>query len=178
MLSVLAALAVLAAFGYLTRDFWFRQARAYLIGHAYVAAEDATVNLPSIDRAEVCVLGSVQDSAEEFYHDGSERFAVRQRRACDATETQRLVALWRRLPCVYGRSFVYLCHEPTYGLRFWRNDRLVLETTVCWKCGNFMLPMAWGRSPYPFDARHKAAQELLAELKTMLPDTDEPALTP
>ena len=37
----------------------------------------------------------------------------------------------------FGGAF---CHFPVYGLRFYRNDQLLFETSVCWKCSNFYLP--------------------------------------
>ena len=33
-----------------------------------------------------------------------------------------------------------LCHVPPYGIRFFRNEKLLFETTVCWKCHNFYMP--------------------------------------
>jgi len=32
-----------------------------------------------------------------------------------------------------------MCHFPIHGLRIWAGDRLVLETSFCWLCGNFAL---------------------------------------
>lgn len=32
------------------------------------------------------------------------------------------------------------CHYPAYGLRLYRNDVLLFETTVCWECQNFYVP--------------------------------------
>ncbi len=39
------------------------------------------------------------------------------------------------------------CHYPIHGLRFYREGRLIFETSICWKCGNYYL-----RYPYDDDA--------------------------
>ncbi|MEM1070655.1 MAG: hypothetical protein AAGI63_17255 [Planctomycetota bacterium] len=32
------------------------------------------------------------------------------------------------------------CHYPAYGFRLYRDDALLFESTVCWKCQNFYIP--------------------------------------
>ncbi len=32
------------------------------------------------------------------------------------------------------------CHYPAYGLRLYRDDVLLFETTICWECQNFYVP--------------------------------------
>jgi len=33
-----------------------------------------------------------------------------------------------------------MCHTPPYGVRFYRDNKMLFETTVCWECHNFYLP--------------------------------------
>ncbi|MEM6778330.1 MAG: hypothetical protein AAF670_11790 [Planctomycetota bacterium] len=32
------------------------------------------------------------------------------------------------------------CHDPVYGIRLYRDNVLLFETTVCWACQNFYVP--------------------------------------
>lgn len=33
-----------------------------------------------------------------------------------------------------------MCHTPPYGVQFYRDNKMLFETTVCWECNNFYLP--------------------------------------
>lgn len=67
-----------------------------------------------------------------------------------------------------------LCHAPPYGLRFYRNDKLLFETTVCWKCHNFYMPEMDPRTGeaklllYGFK-EDSASRKLLRTLQKLLP---------
>lgn len=50
----------------------------------------------------------------------------------------KVQAAWQAL--AFDRFGGAMCHFPAYGLRFYRKDLLLYETTVCWKCQNFYLP--------------------------------------
>lgn len=68
--------------------------------------------------------------------------------------------LWRRLP----PGDQARCHIPPYGLRFFSDDHLVCEASICWACNN-IFGVADGRKiHYAFDAEHSVSQELLAEI--------------
>lgn len=53
-------------------------------------------------------------------------------------ESKAVCDNWRRLSFNMGASA--FCHHPPYGLRFYRNNRLLYDTTVCWECSNFFVP--------------------------------------
>ena len=67
-----------------------------------------------------------------------------------------------------------LCHVPPYGVRFYRNDKLLFETTVCWKCHNFYMPEIDAQSGemklllYGFK-NDSSAKKLLHVLQKQLP---------
>ncbi len=44
---------------------------------------------------------------------------------------------WRSLSFAPNGAFG---HAPPFGVRFYRNDKLLLETTVCTRCRNFYMP--------------------------------------
>lgn len=87
--------------------------------------------------------------------------------ACD-----ELRSAWQSL--AFDRLGGALCHEPAYGLRFFRGDDLLFETTVCWKCQNFYLPRydsderRFTHGWYGF-ADDENAKALLALLQSHLP---------
>ena len=45
---------------------------------------------------------------------------------------------WQSL--AFDRLGGAFCHYPAYGFRLYRDDILLFETTVCWKCQNFYVP--------------------------------------
>lgn len=55
----------------------------------------------------------------------------------DGKKCKEITDAWRSLTFQPNGT---LCHVPPYGVRFYRNDKLVFETTVCWKCHNFYMP--------------------------------------
>jgi hypothetical protein len=63
-----------------------------------------------------------------------------------------------------------LCHDPYYALRFRHGGKLILETSICWKCRNVTLPVGFlGETEYGFDAKSEKAQELLSTLSKHAP---------
>lgn len=66
----------------------------------------------------------------------------------------------------FSEGFSSLCHYPVYGLRFYNDKELVLETSICWKCRNVVLTRVgfWG-----FDATSREATNLLMELQRHIP---------
>ena len=45
---------------------------------------------------------------------------------------------WRSL--AFDRLGGAMCHYPAYGIRLYRGDDLLFETTICWECQNFYVP--------------------------------------
>jgi hypothetical protein len=59
-----------------------------------------------------------------------------------------------------------LCHEPAYGIRFFKGAKLVFETTFCWKCSNFSCPFLYsGEGQMGFDEHSPGAQEIWSRLQ-------------
>ena len=53
-------------------------------------------------------------------------------------DVEELTDTWRSMTFdEFGGAF---CHFPVYGLRFYRDSKLLFETSICWKCTNFYLP--------------------------------------
>ncbi len=87
------------------------------------------------------------------------------------TDCKSIVQAWRELDFQPNGT---LCHTPPYGIRFYRDDKLIFETTVCWKCHNFHMPKVDPKTGtaemqlYGFKSEGKA-KKLLALLQRHLP---------
>jgi hypothetical protein len=81
----------------------------------------------------------------------------------DGEKAQSVATAWRSLH--FDPKFQALCHGPIYGLRFYKNDQLIFETSMCWHCSNFYIDREfWG-----FDANDANGKALLALLQKLLP---------
>jgi hypothetical protein len=172
LLLFLAAILVLAGgVYYLTQDFWSDNLRAYLIGREYVIGQKYGRFLPPVDEIEIFALGGeVPDGTpDSFSPDIGPRLGTVNRRTIRGAEAESLASLWRGIN--FDRHFGALCHNPFYALRFRHHGKLVLETSICWKCSNVTLPM-FGHSvaiDYGFDAKSEDGQKLLSTLTQYAP---------
>ncbi len=87
-------------------------------------------------------------------------------------DCKQLRTAWQSL--AFDRLGGAFCHYPAYGLRFYRDNQLLFETTVCWQCRNFYLPSYDNENRrftygwYGF-ANDDNAKDLLAFLRRLLP---------
>ena len=164
--SVIAGIGLFLV-GYCFRDFWFAQVRIYVLGLAEVRAEQFGYRLPNVDELEVMALGEPDLSVPN----GLERvanYAISGRAILRGEEAEKVATLWRSL--FRGRGFSAMCHKPGYALRFRQRGKLLFETTVCWECHNYTIPVGiFGRIHYGFDATRKDAQSLLELLQSHVP---------
>ena len=72
-----------------------------------------------------------------------------------------------QLPSFQSRA---MCFEPVYGFRLYQDTKLITETSICWECSGFYVPV-WPflGSSYGFDSRSKAAKNLLSICDDHLP---------
>ncbi len=70
---------------------------------------------------------------------------------------QNVARLWRLLPP--GEAM--RCHVPSIGLRFYRDETLLLQASLCWDCNNIFIDYGSRELFYAFDANSADAQELL-----------------
>lgn len=152
-----------------------------------------TRDLPTIDRVEVFAL-SFADEGDDASSPESETFLVRPAspaaqngaatlatpeisvsshasQAVVGKDAKRIADDWRSL--VFEPNGA-LCHVPTYGLRFFRDDELLFSVSVCWKCHNFYMPAidsSTGTTSvilYGFDD-NAPAKKLLNDLRRLVP---------
>lgn len=74
--------------------------------------------------------GSVRDN-EKSYIDVDSHVTIK------AGNCKEIVETWRKMKFKPNGAF---CHAPPYGVRFYKDDKLLFETTICWKCHNFFIP--------------------------------------
>ena len=83
-------------------------------------------------------------------------------------EASAVGAAWRSLD--FDEDAGAFCHDPVYGLRFYREDKLLFETSVCWRCSNFYVPKEGGKG-WRWDGfnRNRESATLLYLLKRLIP---------
>ena len=110
-------------------------------------ARAVTTDLPAFDRAEIFTLRLSGGFTALEKEPGPDRFPIRPYDAFSKiiseaelgpADSQQLRQLWRRLP--FDALAGAMCHLPVYGLRCYDGDKLIFETTICWKCQNFYTP--------------------------------------
>jgi hypothetical protein len=67
-------------------------------------------------------------------------------------------------------SMQAMCHYPIYGFRFYRGDKLVAETSICFKCSNFYAPRGSG---YYWESLNPLALGFQKQLNEILPPPPE-----
>jgi hypothetical protein len=134
--------------------------------------------LQEVDRAEVFRLGNLMESSSPKGIASADfmGYPVEAQATLNEADARAIAEQWRAIP--RGYQYLHLCHEPLYGLRFERDNRIVLETTVCWNCETYdfkgLGSGEWEMWEWGFDAHSTAAQVLLGLLmKKVPPPTQE-----
>jgi hypothetical protein len=123
--------------------------------------------MPGVDEIEVMSLGDLDDTSPN----GPERiehYTIVRRATLYGEDAKKAAELWRHIR--RGTEFSAVCHNPAYALRFRQGGKLIFETTVCWECHNFTIPVGIPEPVvYGFDAESKEAQSLLQLLQSFVP---------
>ena len=139
--------------------------------------------LPRCDRVEILAIFRPQNPFDESAKQeipkekafplrpyGSSALILASRIVGD-TDAEKVCKAWRALE--FDRLGGAFCHVPAYGLRFYRGDDLLFETSVCWKCRNFYLPTLErknGKTVYQWYgfSGNQDAKDLLDLMKSLL----------
>jgi len=63
-----------------------------------------------------------------------------------------------------------MCHFPVYGLRFYKKERLMFQTSLCWACENFYVDTNFfGSNWIGFDSGSEVSRSLLEFCDGLLP---------
>lgn len=116
----------------------FRANAARLLLHAF------TDSVPDADRIDLFhITGAVErdkNNGDVFEIAGDDvSFVVASRKTLRGKNCKKIIDAWRRLQIPKGPGGAF-CHTPPYGIRFYRGNDVLLETTICWECHNFYMP--------------------------------------
>ena len=86
-------------------------------------------------------------------------------------EAEEFLKRWSWMHFHYNLSG--MCHDEAFAIRFRKNDKSALETTICFKCQNFEIPFPFTAEPVymGFDLGSPASQAFLAEVRRLFPDS-------
>jgi hypothetical protein len=178
--KLLVAFGIFICFGvfaYLTKDFWRQQLRIYTLGQIEVAAEHYQ-NLPQdIDTVEVFTLSDSRnpDDTNGFAGD-FDPIRTLEHKTVTGTDAKEITALWCEFPV--GRELQAMCFQPVYGLQFKRKGVIYFQTSVCWECSGYTLPISLFGTVHTvengFESKSEGAQKLLETLERLLPLSPKP----
>jgi|SRR5580658_1694772 hypothetical protein len=165
VLSFIAVCLVVVFF--FTRNFWHDQLRIYLLGSIEVAAERYQDLPDDIDTVEIYTLGQ-NANGNPYGFIGDLTVGTVSHKTLTGADAQKVAKLWGRFRV--GREFQAMCFEPVYGLQFKQKGKIYFQTSVCWRCAGYTLPVPpFGTAENGFDAKSNQAQELLKTLENYLP---------
>jgi hypothetical protein len=158
---------------YLTRSFWHEQMHTYYLGKVEVTAQYYQRLPEDIEKVEVFILSDSQtsDDTNGFFGDFDQPLNTLAHKTLTGDDAKKVVELWGAFPI--GRQLQSMCFNPVYGLQFKRNGKIYFQTSVCWECSGYTLPVSiFGKThiiQYGFESKSKGAQNLLAILEKLLP---------
>ena len=113
---------------------------------------DLAKEILSADKVELSVVkfdalskgGFVNKSETIAIHIGGKRCEVLQKKnLLEKEKSSVLKALTTQLVNPKAENSVF-CHYPIHGLKVWKKDKLVFESSFCWVCNNFYLELPRG----------------------------------
>ena len=121
---------------------------------------DNPAKLPEIDVVEVVNLCRVDvyDVSNYMQNVGNSEFI-----RLSGNSAQKIAELWRKLP----EGMSARCHFPPYGFRFYKDEKLILQGSVCWQCNNIYGDVNGDEFAYRFNGEDQISQELLSICKSL-----------
>ena len=117
--------------------------------------------LGAVDAVEVVDLRDVLGNrASTFMEEAQSAPCVR----VTGETAQKIAQLWHELPDAEQMR----CHVPPFGLRFFREEKRVLQASICWHCNNIFIDKDGENLSYKFDGRHQSSQQLFAILQNIM----------
>ena len=116
------------------------------------------------------------DDKSKLYHvePYNEWWTIRARTTVKGPDAERIAALYRALrprPTKPGTAISGPdCHFPPFAYRFLSGDKLLYQTSVCWRCQNVILGPDGKRYYFYFDTKAKEAAQLFDESNKLFPE--------
>ena len=176
LLSVIGAFVlVVLAIGFWQREFLSEQKRAVILGNFELIAEKYSFSYgDDVDAVEIFEIEQGARIVSTFtLRIGSqvEKHGIGVKKSLSAEETKKFMQRWSRMHFHWGLSG--MCHEPGFIVRFLKDGKPVLETTLCFKCQNFEAPSALGPTLMGFEKKSPDGQAFVAHFKGLFPDSQK-----
>lgn len=156
------------------REILFQQLRAQALGNMELAAEkygwQMTQAVEAVEVFEIEESSKATNSVSIRIGVRTERHGYIAKRELTGSEAKAFLERWGKMRFHWGMSG--LCHEPAFVVRFLKEDKAELETTLCFMCHNFQIPSLLGEATtMGFDQESPAGQAFVAQVKTLFPDS-------
>lgn len=168
IVMVLMGLMVLGG-GYLVMNYWW--VPAWVEDDNDLLHGKFLAHLPEVDAVSISLLAYHSPTNQQRYgklpYWGESEYMVVNERMLEAKAATEFCDIWRSIPEQKYRSAG--CHDPIYGLRFYRLGEVIAEITFCWKCSN--LGVVSNRKKYiiDFDDYSPAAKSLWKLMQEYVP---------
>jgi hypothetical protein len=83
-------------------------------------------------------------------------------------DAKEFLKVWNSLK--YDPSFSKRCHGPVFGVRFYRQGKMLAYASICWKCNNIRITGPGVKLSQGFDTKDPEAEKLLTIFKTTFPN--------
>lgn len=176
-LKVLVGSCLLAAGfsgGFLFKQWRLSSTSAYQSAVIIEAGFEQQQKLHFVDKVEIYALGEgksgdpVSALGEFPLHPYGGGVPILSKQTVEGKEADQLGVLFLRLPLI-PVEYSALCHLPPYGLRFFEQEELVFETSVCWTCSNFQIPFRGEHTWCGFGSEGPVAMAFLKRLQHYIP---------
>ena len=118
-------------------------------------------SLPPVSAVEVVVLDSVEPKhVGSYMQSASNAPSVK----LEGEQALSIAALWRQLPPGHQAR----CHTPPFGLRFFVEEDVVCQASICWECDNIFGDVGGTSFCYEFSSKRPISRKLLAELRQIV----------
>jgi hypothetical protein len=115
--------------------------------------------LPAVSKVELLKVGQLTADGEMA--------SIKDSKLIEGSKARKIASIWRSQSWDFKYSAD--CHIPVYAIKFYAGDKLILYSSICWKCQDvqFLGPGALGMQG--FNAKNRAGQELLRIFKEAFP---------
>ena len=110
--------------------------------------------LAAIDEIDIVNLENIRvDCVSDFMRTADHAPFVK----LSGSLAQHVATLWRQLPAGEPDR----CHIPSFGLRFFNENELIVQGSISWKCSNIFGDAKGVNIVYAFHAQGDISQQLL-----------------
>jgi hypothetical protein len=122
-------------------------------------ARPNTSLLPPVSKVELLEVGRLTVDGEMA--------SIKSSKLIEGLPARRIASIWRSQS--WDHKYRADCHVPAYAIKFYAGDKLILYTSICWKCSDveFLGPGPLGAQG--FNAKNRKGRALLRIFKEAFP---------